>query len=121
MPLVAEAVREADAELRDTLTGGSPRNAIVACWVRLEATVGRAGVPRRPAETSIELTTRVVAEHMVDAAAIDRLGELYREARFSAHELGESHRLTAIASLAELQNQLGDGALDGVDIGVVTR
>ena len=31
---------------RDALTGGSPRNAIVACWMQLERDVAAAGLPR---------------------------------------------------------------------------
>jgi Domain of unknown function (DUF4129) len=121
LPDVAAAVRDADAELHDALRGGSPRNAIVACWVRLEAAVAAAGVPPRPADTSVELTKRVLAEHTVDGEAIGRLGELYREARFSTHELGEAHRQSAIAALAALQDELAAAARADVETGAVAR
>ena len=47
-----EAHRELTETTTDQLTAlraGAPRNAIVACWVALEAAVERAGVTRDPA------------------------------------------------------------------------
>ena len=49
---------------------------------------------------------RVLAAMTVDDASIRRLGALYREARFSRHELGEPQRQAAIESLTELLEQL---------------
>src|SRR4051812_12624181 len=40
------------------LLGGSPRNAIVACWDRFEEQAGRVRLARRPWETSSEFTLR---------------------------------------------------------------
>ena len=58
---VAAAIT-ADAEAQQSaLRRGTPRNAIVECWLRLEAAVVAAGVPRNPADTSTELTQRVLA------------------------------------------------------------
>ena len=106
LPAVAETVGDAEAELQEVLLRGSPRNAIVRCWVRLEQAVAAAGVARRASETSHEFTTRVLAAMTVDDASIRRLGALYREARFSRHELGEPQRQAAIESLTELLEQL---------------
>ncbi|CAN5825623.1 hypothetical protein BH24ACT5_BH24ACT5_17110 [soil metagenome] len=91
------------------LRQGSPRNAIVACWVALEAAVERSGLAHHPAETSTELTTRVLAHYSVDQHAIDELAALYREARFSLHELGEHDRDLAASALDELAVQLKRG------------
>ena len=68
------AVLNADADAqRAALQRGSPRNAIVECWLRLEAAVVAAGVARDPADTSTELTVRVLATYHVDPVAIERL------------------------------------------------
>lgn len=98
------------ADLGTLLQRGSPRNGIVACWVSLEAAVERSGLPHHPAETSTELTTRVLAHYSIDQHAIDELAALYREARFSAHELGEHDRDLAASALDELARQLQRGA-----------
>jgi hypothetical protein len=42
----------------------------------------------------------------VDPRAISTLGRLYREARFSSHELGEDARTTATAALQQLHDDL---------------
>ncbi len=106
LPDVQAALAEAADEQRQELLTGTPRNAIVACWVRLEDVVERAGLPRDRAETSTEFTARVLSTYVVDRSAIDTLAALYREARFSSHELSEPHRQRAIAALDELHTQL---------------
>jgi hypothetical protein len=101
------AALEADAEAqRAALASGSPRNAIVECWLRLEAAVADAGVRRNPADTSTELTVRVLTRVDVDQAAIQRLAALYREARFSEHPMGESARAAAIDALDAIHHDL---------------
>lgn len=95
----------ADAQ-RAALGRGSPRNAIIECWLLLEAAVSDAGVQRLAADTSTELTQRVLADHDVDAAAIAGLAALYREARFSDHEMGETSRQEAVDALGRVHDSL---------------
>ncbi|MGA9748583.1 MAG: DUF4129 domain-containing protein, partial [Nocardioides sp.] len=94
---------------------GSPRNGIVACWARLEDAVADAGVPRNRHETSAEFTVRVLHVLDLDPRAIGDLARLYREARFSEHELAESARDDARDALARLQSDLAalSGAREG--------
>jgi hypothetical protein len=98
---------------------GSARNAIVACWVRLEEAVEQAGLARNPAETPTEMTTRVLRAYAVDAASIGTLTALYREARFSAHDMHEGHRRQAQDALADIRHQLR-AAADRVATGRAT-
>jgi hypothetical protein len=95
----AAAVVADAAEQRALLARGSPRDAIVACWLRLEATVASAGVDHLVSDTSTELTERVLASATVDRAALGALAALYREARFSRHPMGEAQREAAVAAL----------------------
>lgn len=88
------------------LASGSPRNAIVACWLDLEEVASRGGLPRQPAETSTEFTARVLSTYAVDSHAITALAALYREARFSVHPLTEAHRAAALAALQQLHADL---------------
>ncbi len=106
---VAAAVT-ADAEAqRAALQRGAPRNAIVECWLRLEGAVIAAGVRRNPADTSAELTERVLGSCDVDPAAISRLAALYREARFSDHSMSEDSRRAAIDALDAVHDGLRPG------------
>lgn len=91
---------------RDALAAGSPRNAIVACWMQLERDAARAGLPRLVAETSAEYVERVVAASSVDPAPIEELAALYREARFSRHDLQHHHRARASAALDRVADAL---------------
>ncbi|WP_028642593.1 DUF4129 domain-containing protein [Nocardioides sp. URHA0020] len=98
----------ADAEgQRDALAGDTPRNAVVACWQRFETAAGAAGIERREWETSSEHTIRVLDLAAADPAAVSRLARLYREARFSEHQLTEDDRAAALESLEAIHRTIG--------------
>jgi hypothetical protein len=103
---VQEALRE-DAEAQLAAVGeGSVRNGIVACWLRLEHIVATAGYPRSPSETSSEFVVRVLKALDLDPRAAGTLAALYREARFSEHDLGEDVRTAARSALQALHEDL---------------
>lgn len=103
---VLDAVADAAARQQRRLNEGAPANAIIACWVDLEHAVADAGVEKRPSETSAELTVRVLGALDVDGRTLHTLGALYREARFSAHAVGEQQRESALVALATLRQSL---------------
>jgi hypothetical protein len=88
------------------LQSGTPTNAIVACWMRLESAVAAAGYRPDESRTSSEVTTEVLREFHVDEAHLRELAALYREARFSAHELTEEHRSRAADALTAVHVDL---------------
>lgn len=110
---VAGAVRDDAEHQYAALRGGAPRNAIVACWARLEESATTAGLTVRGSETSSEITRRVLATYVVDDSAINRLAALYREARFSRHEITESMRGEAIEALGRLHDGLASPTRSG--------
>lgn len=83
-----------------------PRNAVVACWVALEEAAASSGLPRDPAETSVEFTSRVLARWQVRQGPLTGLAGLYREARFSRHPVTEEQRERALAALALIHEDL---------------
>ena len=107
-PSRVDAVADPEAlagelELRlAALREGTPRNAIVATWVELERAAEHAGFHRDVAETPSEFTRRVLASYVLDERAIRTLARLYREARFSEHQLTEAHRAQARECLLRL-------------------
>ena len=106
VPAVPEELLASAQERMRLLETGEPRNAIVAAWLNLETSAAATGLVRHPAETSTEYTERVLATWDIDRTRIDDLAALYREARFSQHELGEDHRRRAIADLHVLHADL---------------
>lgn len=96
--VAASITAEAEAQ-RAVLERGEARNAIVACWSRLEQLVAGVGFEPDAADTATEFTARVLAGYPVDPAAIDDLASLYREARFSTHTMGEPERTAALRAL----------------------
>lgn len=111
-PVLDEPTRVTDQMSRDAdeqesvLRQGDPRNAIVAAWHRFEVQGERAGVPRRASETSSEYALRILDLASADAAPVDHLARLYREARFSAHPITEEHRADALSALADIRRSL---------------
>ena len=95
----------AQAGLADLSDETDPRRAVIAAWLRLEAAAA-AGTVRRPAETPGELAERVLAEHAVSPVTLRRLVDLYREARYSSHEVDEHMRADARRALERLRREL---------------
>lgn len=103
---VPSPIAQAAQDQLAAVMAGSPRNAIVACWLALEDAAATAGIPRDPAETSAEFTARALSTYAVHDAAISALSALYREARFSEHTLTEAHRSAAVGALRRLRADL---------------
>ncbi|MCW2767133.1 MAG: hypothetical protein JWO11_3092 [Nocardioides sp.] len=100
----------ADAEPQLALLDvGTPRNAIVAGWHRFEVQALAAGFGRRHWETSSEFTLRFLDLVAADEHAVSVFAELYREARFSDHEIGEPARAAAREALSAIHAGLGAG------------
>lgn len=106
--LGAELVRQAAA-----LDDGEPRNAIVASWVALEQAAARAGVVPDRTETPTEFARRAATAYRLHEAALDSLADLYREARFSRHELTPAHIEEARRCLTTLAHDLRVGVPGG--------
>ncbi len=103
--VVEEIVADA-AEQMALLESGAPRNGIVACWHRFEVHAARAGVPREEWETSTEFTTRLLGLVEADVDGVSTLAALYKEARFSDHEVGEDERSAALTALERIHTRL---------------
>jgi hypothetical protein len=99
---LAEAVDEGLARI-DT---GTPTDAVIACWVALEEAAASAGVARDQSETPAEFTVRVLGVGGISEPQLIRLGELYREARYSTHGSSEEARTEARAALLRLRDEL---------------
>ncbi|MEI8409092.1 MULTISPECIES: DUF4129 domain-containing protein [unclassified Kribbella] len=98
------------AEAVDTglarIDSGTATDAVIACWVALEDAAASAGVARDPAETPAEFTVRVLGVGGISEPELVRLGELYREARYSTHGSSEQARAEARSALLRLRNEL---------------
>jgi hypothetical protein len=101
-----------DEGLRE-LDQGGPGEGVVASWVLLERAAADAGTHRAAPETPSELAARVIDRHQVSSGPLLRLADLYREARFSRHELTEADRAEARAVLRRLRAELDASPIGG--------
>lgn len=104
-----ERVRDQAAEALAGLDEGLPRNAIVAAWDSFEASAAHLDLARKPWETSSEFVLRLLELVSADERAVSRLEHLYREARYSTHQLGEEHREAARTALEQIHASLRGG------------
>ena len=104
--LLTAELADATAEQLAEIGLGTARDAIIACWMRLHAATQRVGLEAAPAETPQEYTERTLRRLRVDAGALNTLAALYREARFSEHQMDDGHRQQAAAALHLLASQL---------------
>ncbi len=109
--VVPAAVLADQLERLAALGSGTPREGIVAAWARLEASIAIAGVPLLRSRTSTEVVLATLRSHDVPADTLEELAALFREARYSPHELTETDRGRAEEAMrridAELERQLG--------------
>ena len=110
---LADEIRAVAVDQLALLLGGTPRNAIVACWDRFEEQAERVHAARKDWETSSEFTLRLLERVSADPGAVSRLEALYHEARFSTHEIDESRRQAAVEALQAIHLSLGVGAVPG--------
>jgi Domain of unknown function (DUF4129) len=88
------------------LDQGGPGEGVVASWVLLERAAADAGTHRAAPDTPSELAGRLIDRHPVSSTPLLRLADLYREARYSRHQLPESARIEARAALETLRTEL---------------
>ena len=100
---VADELAALSADLEDL---ADPREAVIACYLRMERALAEAGSPRHPAESPLELLARVLGEQDVPEPDVRRLTELFSEARFSDHPVTDDMRAAARRSLAGIADAL---------------
>jgi hypothetical protein len=100
---LADAVAAGTAALGAT---AGAREAIIACYAAMEASLATAGSPRRAADTPEELLNRAEGEGIIRTPAARRLTSLFREARFSPHRLADAQRRAAMTALDDIGRDL---------------
>jgi Domain of unknown function (DUF4129) len=101
---LADAVAAGTAALGAT---ADAREAIIACYAAMEASLATAGSPRRAADTPEELLNRAEDDGIIRTPAARRLTALFREARFSPHRLADAQRQAALGALGDIGDDLG--------------
>lgn len=109
---LARAFVEDAGTQQQELATGPPRNGIVAAWSRFELQAADLGANPHPWETSSEFTLRILDRIGADAGAVQRLAELFREARYSEHPMDEADRDAAAEALERIRLSL-TGLLGG--------
>jgi hypothetical protein len=92
--------------IEDLKTIAQPRNAVIACYVRMERALAGAGTRRRHSDTPLELLERMLAERKVSGDAPAQLTSLFEIAKFSTRPVDEPMRAKAIDALVEIRMQL---------------
>jgi hypothetical protein len=102
---LARAAERGLAEIGDL--SREPREAIIACYAAMERELAKspAAMPRA-SDTPSEVLARAVERHLLRADSATELVDLFEEARFSPHVMGEDHREAAVRVLRLVLGEL---------------
>ncbi|MDX6441165.1 MAG: hypothetical protein QOE43_894 [Gaiellaceae bacterium] len=95
-----------DESIDDLRNDPDLRRAIVAAYARMEHALGRAGLPRHPAEAPFEYIERTLLSLDTSSASVRRLTALFESAKFSQHEPELELRDEAINALLAVREEL---------------
>ena len=108
---VRRLVQAVDAAEEELGRHDDPRQAVLAAYAamarHLSTGIVRRGGTTPGSDTSSELLDRAVAAGLVTGGPARSLTDLFREARFSTHPMGEDARRSAEQSLAQVREELG--------------
>lgn len=105
-PRPHQVQRAVSAGLQELRTHADPRQAIIACYARLEHLLTDYGVPAYAHLTPQEYMGTALRDVDLPAEALAGLVALFELARYSLHPLDDTARLTAMAYLEQLQTHL---------------
>ena len=95
-----------DESIDDLRNDPDLRRAIVAAYARMELALGRAGLPRHPAEAPFEYVERALTSLDTSSSSVHRLTALFESAKFSKHEPEPGMRDEAIDALIAVRDEL---------------
>jgi hypothetical protein len=95
-----------DESIDDLRNDPNLRRAIVAAYARMELALGRAGLPRHPAEAPFEYVERALVSLDTSSSSVRRLTALFESAKFSQHEPEPAMRDEAIDALMAVRDEL---------------
>ena len=105
-PRPRQVQRAVAAGLQELRTHADPRQAIIACYARLEHLLTDYGVPAYEHLTPQEYMGTALRDVDLPAEAFAGLVALFELARYSLHPLDDTARLSAMAYLEQLQTHL---------------
>ena len=86
-----------------------PREAIIACYAAMERELGKSpGAMPQDSDTPTEVLARAVDRRLLHGESAAELVDLFEEARFSTHVMGEDHRDAAVRVLRLVLRELQD-------------
>jgi hypothetical protein len=88
-----------DQALMKLIAAGDARRAILACYGLMESGLAKRGMPRRPEETALEYSERLLTMAGAPPGPVRALTALFHLAGFSSQTINETMRQTAISSL----------------------
>ena len=106
-PTVAEELASSIGDAIDDLEAEpDARRAVIAAYARMEGVLARRGLQRQASETPLEYLRRILLDLSARADAVQRLTDLFEQAKFSRHEIDGAMKLDAIGALRTIRDDL---------------
>ncbi|HZO35183.1 MAG TPA: DUF4129 domain-containing protein, partial [Gaiellaceae bacterium] len=106
-PTVAEELASSIGDAIDDLEAEpDARRAVIAAYARMEGVLARRGLQRQVSETPLEYLRRILLDLSARTDAVQRLTDLFEQAKFSSHEIDGTMKLDAIGALRTIREDL---------------
>lgn len=87
-------------------SGSNPREAVIAAYARMERALAAHGIARRAPETHLEYLDRALKGMLPSRRSLERLTDLFEQARYSEHPVTRWDKSEAESALTHLRNEL---------------
>jgi hypothetical protein len=95
-----------DAGIEDLRGIADPRQAVIACYARMERLMSSSGIPHLASDTPTEFLARVLQRRSVTPESASMLTGLFERAKFSPHQVDEQMREDALVALERVRDEL---------------
>lgn len=95
-----------DGGLEEIDSGRDPREAVIAAYARMERALAAQGLARHAHETHLEYLDRALKGLLPGRRSLERLTDLFEQARFSAHPITHWEKVEAESALKRLRDDL---------------
>lgn len=92
--------------LEEIDSGRNPREAVITAYARMERALAAEGLARQAHETHLEYLDRALKGLLPSRRSLERLTDLFEQARFSAHPITHWEKVEAELALTRLRDEL---------------
>lgn len=104
--MAASSLEAVEVGIDELQAEPDPRRAVIRAYAGMEGSLSGRGVRRRATEAPFEYLNRVLVNGGAPPAAATHLTELFEQARFSQHVIGDGLKAEALDALIDIRESI---------------